>query len=120
MQMPPGHLLAIGWTMATHYDLSKGQIGNESVRGRARRAGESVRDRARQGKKTVRGRARQGSFQYLQLEKWVRIHYNTPCLREANTEKEVGKMFFFTCGNCCNNDCSSVWQILSQICGFGC
>ena len=109
MQMPGGHLLAIGWTMATHYDLSKGQIGNESVRGHARRAGESVR-----------GRARQGSFQYLQLEKWVGIHYNTPCLRGTNTEKEVGKMFFFTCGNCCNDDCSSIWQILSQICGFGC
>lgn len=29
-------------------------------------------------------------------------------------------MFFFTCGNCCNNNCSSIWQILSQICGFGC
>ena len=60
------------------------------------------------------------AFQYLQLENRMQIRYNASCLREANTEKEVGKMFFFSCGNCCNNDCSSIWQILSQICGFGC
>ena len=29
-------------------------------------------------------------------------------------------MFFFTCSNICNSDCSSIWQILSQLCGFGC
>ena len=29
-------------------------------------------------------------------------------------------MFFFNCGSCCNFDCSSIWQILSQMCGFGC
>ena len=29
-------------------------------------------------------------------------------------------MFFFTCGNNCCGDCGSIWQILSQICGFGC
>ena len=29
-------------------------------------------------------------------------------------------MFFF-CGNTTgNNNCGSIWQILSQICGFGC
>jgi hypothetical protein len=59
-------------------------------------------------------------FQYLQLDKKTRIGYNPTCLREANTEKEVGKMFFFFGGNCCNNDCGSIWQILSQICGTGC
>ena len=29
-------------------------------------------------------------------------------------------MFFFTCNTNCNSDCSSIWQILSQMCGFGC
>jgi len=29
-------------------------------------------------------------------------------------------MFFFNCCNPCGNDCSSIWQILSRICGFGC
>ena len=29
-------------------------------------------------------------------------------------------MFFFSCGSNCCGDCSSIWQILSQICGFGC
>ena len=29
-------------------------------------------------------------------------------------------MFFFSCNTDCNNDCSSIWQILSRICGFGC
>ena len=29
-------------------------------------------------------------------------------------------MFFFTCNTTCNTDCSSIWQILSQMCGFGC
>ena len=30
-------------------------------------------------------------------------------------------MFFFSCNPCCNNNhCGSIWQILSQICGFGC
>ena len=28
------------------------------------------------------------------------------------------RFFFFNAG--CNTDCSSIWQILSQICGFGC
>lgn len=29
-------------------------------------------------------------------------------------------MFFFGCNtNCCSN-CGSIWQILSQLCGFGC
>ena len=28
-------------------------------------------------------------------------------------------MFFFTCNTDCNTDCSSIWQILSRICGFG-
>ena len=29
-------------------------------------------------------------------------------------------MYFFNCNtNCCTN-CSSIWQILSQMCGFGC
>ena len=79
MQMPGGHLLAIGWTMATHYDLSKGQIGNESVRGRARRAGESVRGRARRADESVRGRTRRGVkhvFHNLQLEKQTPNRYN--------------------------------------------
>ena len=55
----------------------------------------------------------------LQLAIWLQIGYNASCLRETNSDKEVSKMFF--CGNtCCNTDCSSIWQILSQICGFGC
>ena len=29
-------------------------------------------------------------------------------------------MFFFTCNTNCNSDCSSIWQILSQLCGFCC
>ena len=29
-------------------------------------------------------------------------------------------MFFFTCNNTCGDDCCSIWQILSRICGFGC
>ena len=43
------------------------------------------------------------------------------CPRETNSEKEVGKMFFFSCNTDCNTKCSSIWQILSRICsGFGC
>ncbi len=29
-------------------------------------------------------------------------------------------MFFFSCNTDCNTGCSSIWQILSRICGFGC
>ena len=29
-------------------------------------------------------------------------------------------MFFFNCNTNCNTGCSSIWQILSQLCGFGC
>ena len=29
-------------------------------------------------------------------------------------------MFFFGCNNTCNTECSSIWQILSLMCGFGC
>ena len=29
-------------------------------------------------------------------------------------------MRFFFFSNNCNTDCSSIWQILSQLCGFGC
>ena len=29
-------------------------------------------------------------------------------------------MFFFSCNTNCNTDCSSIWQILSQLCGFSC
>ena len=29
-------------------------------------------------------------------------------------------MFFFSCNTNCGNGCCSIWQILSQICGFGC
>ena len=29
-------------------------------------------------------------------------------------------MFIFNCNTNCSNDCSSIWQILSQLCGFGC
>ena len=29
-------------------------------------------------------------------------------------------MFFFNCNTDCNTVCSSIWQILSRICGFGC
>ena len=29
-------------------------------------------------------------------------------------------MFFFNCGNNSNSGCCSIWQILSQLCGFGC
>lgn len=29
-------------------------------------------------------------------------------------------MFFFSCNTNCNTDCSSIWQILAQMCGFGC
>ena len=57
----------------------------------------------------------------LQLEKVLQIGYNTTCLRETHSDKEVGTMFFFSCNTGCgNNGCSSIWQILSQICGFGC
>ena len=29
-------------------------------------------------------------------------------------------MRFFFFSNNCNTDCGSIWQILSQLCGFGC
>lgn len=29
-------------------------------------------------------------------------------------------MCFFICNTNCNSDCGSIWQILSQLCGFGC
>ena len=29
-------------------------------------------------------------------------------------------MFIFNCNTNCGNDCNSIWQILSQLCGFGC
>ena len=29
-------------------------------------------------------------------------------------------MFFFNCNSDCNFDCSSIWQLLRQLCGFGC
>ena len=29
-------------------------------------------------------------------------------------------MFFINCNSGCNTDCGSIWQILSQLCGFGC
>ena len=51
---------------------------------------------------------------------WGRDRLQSPCLRETNSDKEVGKMYFFNCDtNCCTN-CSAIWQILSRICGFGC
>ena len=56
----------------------------------------------------------------LQLEKRLQIGYNSFCPRETYSDKEVGKMFFFFNKNNCNTDCSSIWQILSQICGFCC
>ena len=29
-------------------------------------------------------------------------------------------MFFFDCNSCCSFDCGTIWQVLSQLCGFGC
>ena len=29
-------------------------------------------------------------------------------------------MYFFNCNTNCCNSCSSIWQIVSRICGFGC
>ena len=29
-------------------------------------------------------------------------------------------MFFFNCNSNSNSNCCSIWQILSQICGFDC
>jgi hypothetical protein len=29
-------------------------------------------------------------------------------------------MFIFNCNTNCSTDCNSIWQILSQLCGFGC
>ena len=45
-----------------------------------------------------------------------------PILRKMphQKEKEVAKMFFFSCNSNCNTGCGSIWQILSQICGIGC
>ena len=57
---------------------------------------------------------------YLQLAIWLQIGYNALCLRETNSDKEVSKMFFFSCNTNSNNGCGSIWQILSQICGFCC
>ena len=37
-----------------------------------------------------------------------------------NTVKEVSKMFIFKFNSDCGSDCSSIWQILSRFCGFGC
>lgn len=57
------------------------------------------------------------NFHYLQLEKRLQFGYNHTCPRETKSNKEVGKMFFF---NCNNTPCGTIWQILSQLCGFGC
>ena len=102
---------------------------SESVPGRARRASESVPGRARRASESVRGRVRRtkhpfrvarGASNIYSLIKDYKSVTMQPVLARQNSEKEVGKMFFFSCGNCCNNDCGSIWQILSQICGFGC
>ena len=61
-----------------------------------------------------------GNWQYLQLAKCVKTGYNPSCHRGTNSDKEVGKMFFFTCNTNCCNDCSTIWQILSRFCGMGC
>ena len=29
-------------------------------------------------------------------------------------------MFFFGCNTNCNTGCGTIWQILSQLCCFGC
>jgi len=29
-------------------------------------------------------------------------------------------MFFFNCNTGCDTDCSSIWQLLRQLCGIGC
>ena len=29
-------------------------------------------------------------------------------------------MYFFNCNTDCCTNCSSIWQILSRMCGFGC
>ena len=29
-------------------------------------------------------------------------------------------MFFFNCNSNCNTNCCSIWQVLSQLCNFGC
>jgi len=58
-------------------------------------------------------------FQNLQLEKWLRIGYNPFVFARQILKQEVGKMFFFNC-NTNNSDCSSIWQLLSRMCGFGC
>ena len=65
-------------------------------------------------------RFRENDWKNLQLDKQLQIGYNSSCLRETNSEKEVGKMFFFSCNTGCNTNCNAIWQILSQICGFGC
>ncbi len=59
-------------------------------------------------------------YQDLQLDIWLQIGYNHTCPRETNTYKEVWPMFFFNCNSACDTDCSSIWQILSRLCGFGC
>ena len=56
----------------------------------------------------------------LQLAFAAGIRYNSVCLRETNSDKEVGKMYFFNCNTDCCTNCSSIWQILSRMCGFGC
>ena len=56
----------------------------------------------------------------LQLAFRLQISYNPNCPRETNTYQEVSKMFFFGFNSNCNTNCSSIWQILSQLCGFGC
>ena len=29
-------------------------------------------------------------------------------------------MFFFNCNSGCDSDCGGLWQLLRQLCGFGC
>lgn len=49
-------------------------------------------------------------------DKSITIH---PVLARQIYHRRSCKMFFFGC-NKCNSNCCSIWQILSQMCGFGC
>ena len=52
------------------------------------------------------------SMEGFTFEKWLQNGYNQYCLRETNTYQEVNQM--------CNFDCSTIWQILCRLFGFGC
>ena len=56
-------------------------------------------------------------YSLLNGYKLVTMHLSS---RDKYKNRRFRKMFFLTCNTECNSDCSSIWQILSRMCGIGC